>query len=241
VFWSGYQIEERNWHLYWIQSYTSKGVVGLDATVDEDAGLDLKFVNPTKNHLLIQSWVDSSSNINFALYGTRPDWVVKVDPPAKTDVVPADSDSIFIEEEPTMPEGNRLQVERATDGFVVTHLRHVIQDGNDRTLRLTSRYRPSRNVVLVGTGGKPPSRGTVVESNKPAAADEKPVPTPATSVTAVATAVPQPTASTAPVSVPPAAPAAAPTTAPVRAPTAPPVVVPTAKPLPPTPTPGRGR
>ena len=37
VFWSGYQIEERNWHLYRIQSYTSKGVDGLDATVDEAA------------------------------------------------------------------------------------------------------------------------------------------------------------------------------------------------------------
>ena len=39
VFWSGYQIEERNYHLYWIPSYTSRGVEGLDATVDEEAGL----------------------------------------------------------------------------------------------------------------------------------------------------------------------------------------------------------
>ena len=38
VFWSGYQIEERYWHLYWIPSYTSRGVVGLDATVDSDSG-----------------------------------------------------------------------------------------------------------------------------------------------------------------------------------------------------------
>ena len=61
---------------------------------------------------------------------------------------------------------NRLQVERATDGFVLTHLRHVVQDGNDRTLRLTSRYRPSRNVVLVGTGGKPAGPSQVIP-NRP--------------------------------------------------------------------------
>ncbi len=28
-FWSGYRLEERNWHLYWIPAYTSRGVVGL--------------------------------------------------------------------------------------------------------------------------------------------------------------------------------------------------------------------
>src|SRR6266545_3468987 len=33
VFWGGYQLEERFWHLYWIPNYTSRDVVGLDATV----------------------------------------------------------------------------------------------------------------------------------------------------------------------------------------------------------------
>ena len=204
IFWSGYPIEERNWHLYWIQSYTSKGVIGLDATVDEEGGLDFQFINPTKNYLLIQSWVDSGQNVNFALYGTRPDWVVKVDPSVKTDVVAADSNNTYVEDEPTMPEGNRLQVERATEGFVVTNVRHVVQNGEDRTLRLVSRYRPSRNVVLVGTGGKPGSGRTVVQQNKPApAAEEKPAPTPApsgsptagpsTEATAAATATAVPT------------------------------------------------
>src|SRR6476620_11561652 len=34
VFWGGYQLEERFWHLYWIPAYTSRDVVGIDATVD---------------------------------------------------------------------------------------------------------------------------------------------------------------------------------------------------------------
>lgn len=222
VFWSGYTIEQRNWHLYWIQAYTSKGVIGLDATVDEEANLDFQFINPTPHHLLIQSWVDEGLNINFALYSTRPDWVVKVEPSVKTDVVPTDDSTISIEEEPTMPEGNRLQVERATEGFVVTNVRRVISGGDERTLRLVSRYRPSRNVVLVGTGGRPASGVTVVEQNKPAPADPKPTPTPGPGGTPgpAATAAPNTTATAAPAKAP------APTATPNRPP-------------PPTPTPRR--
>jgi vancomycin resistance protein YoaR len=232
IFWSGYQIEERNWHLYWISSYTSKGVVGLDATVDEEAGLDFQFINPTKHHLLIQSWVDASQYVNFALYGTKPSWTVKVDPSVKTDVVPAETDHIYVEEEPTMPEGNRLQVERATDGYVVTNVRHVIENGEDRTLRLVSRYRPSRNVILVGTGGKPPSGRTVVETNKPAPA--KPTAAPGAPTPSAPTATPARTPNATPAgtvlpatrsqSAQPAAPTATtakPTPAPTRSATAP--------------------
>ena len=80
VFWSGYQIEERHWHLYWIPNYSSKGVVGLDATVDGEVGLDLQFVNNSNSYLLIQSRTDASS-VTFELYGTKPQWQVKVDGP----------------------------------------------------------------------------------------------------------------------------------------------------------------
>jgi vancomycin resistance protein YoaR len=237
VFWSGYPIEERNWHLYWISSYSSKGVVGLDATVDEDAGLDFQFKNPTKNALLIQTWIDNAANLNFALYGTRPDWTVKVEPSAMTDVVKAESDTVVTEEEQTMPLGARLQVERATDGFVVANVRHVIEDGDDRVLRLTSKYRPSRNVILVGTGGKPPTGRPVVESNKPAAQS---------TVTAAPSAAVQATSKVAPTAAPktpvqtaPAKPRVAPTPVPqapvapkpavIATPNRPPVVTPTPK------------
>ncbi|HEY3108436.1 MAG TPA: VanW family protein, partial [Chloroflexota bacterium] len=32
VFWAGYPLEERYWHLYWIPAYASRGIVGLDVT-----------------------------------------------------------------------------------------------------------------------------------------------------------------------------------------------------------------
>src|SRR6202011_4612206 len=73
VFWAGYQLEERYWHLYWIPAYTSRGVVGLDVTVDGDAGLDFKWTNTTKDYVLIQASADDQ-NIYFGLYGKKPNW-----------------------------------------------------------------------------------------------------------------------------------------------------------------------
>jgi vancomycin resistance protein YoaR len=165
VFWSGYQIEERNYHLYWITGYRSQNVEGLDATVDEEAGLDFRFINNTDDYLLIQSWVEGG-RVVFGLYGTKPDWNVKVQPGERLDVQKASQDQV-VEDEPTLPAGQRLAVEGAMDGFKVVNTRTVTQAGEDpRVLRLTSVYRPSRNVVLVGTGGRPAGPSQVIP-NRP--------------------------------------------------------------------------
>ena len=155
VFWSGYQVEERNYHLYWITGYNSRGVEGLDATVDEEADLDFRFINNTENYLLIQSWVEGGKVV-FGLYGTKPDWTVKVQPGERMDVQKASQDQV-VEDEPSLAAGQRLAVEGAMDGFKMVNTRTVTKPGDEpRVLRLTSLYRASRNVVLVGTGGKPP-------------------------------------------------------------------------------------
>ncbi|MCC6174750.1 MAG: VanW family protein [Chloroflexi bacterium] len=152
MFWSGYQLEERHWHLYWIPAYASRGVVGLDATVDEEVGLDLQFVNNTDSYLLIQARTDDSS-VTFELYGTKPNWDVKVDGPKVTDRRPADPTPVT-EREPSLPNGQKIQVEAAREGFTASFVRAVTgRDGNVRTLNLESKYVPSRNVTLVGTGG----------------------------------------------------------------------------------------
>jgi len=153
VFHSGYQIEERHWHLYWIPGYGQPplGMQGLDATVDEDSGLDFQFKNTTSDYLLIQSRVEGSTII-FGLYGTKPSWNVKIEGPVITDVVPADRTPVE-QDEKTMPVGRRLAVESAFDGFVSTITRTVTQDNEQpRILRLRSNYIPSRNVTLIGTG-----------------------------------------------------------------------------------------
>ena len=48
-------IVQRSWHLYWIPLYgqAPSGITGLDATVDTDVGLDLKFKNTTNNWMAV--------------------------------------------------------------------------------------------------------------------------------------------------------------------------------------------
>ena len=192
VFWSGYQLEERYWHLYWIPAYTSRGVVGLDVTVDSDSGLDFKWTNTTSNYILIQSDTDDS-NIYFGLYGKKPPWTVKVDDAIITNRTPPDPKPLA-QEEPTMPWGRSLLVETARDGFDAEVVRHVIpSDGSKpRDLDLKSSYQPARTVTLVGSQGKP-AGASIDDAIQKVLDAQKPTPTPA------ATAEASPVASASPV------------------------------------------
>ena len=230
VFWAGYQVEERNYHLYWIPGYRSQNVEGLDATVDEEAGLDFRFINNTDNYLLIQSWLEGG-RVVFGLYGTKPSWNVKVQPGERTDVQRASQDQV-VEDEPTLPAGQRLAVEGAMDGFKVVNTRTVTQAGEEpRILRLTSVYRPSRNVVLVGTGGKPAGPSQVIP-NRPTSGGAQAAPaTPATPAAASGTPAAKPTTS-APTPAPkPSTNQAAPATKPSTAPAVPAAPAPATKPV----------
>ncbi|MBM2811188.1 MAG: binding 4 protein [Chloroflexi bacterium] len=155
VFWAGYPLEERYWHLYWIPAYTSRGVVGLDVTVDEDSNLDFKWINPTDDYVLIQTSTDSDT-IYVSLYGKKPAWKVETLAPVMANRVPPDPKPMA-EAEPTLPWGRTVAVQAARDGFDVTVTRRVIPagDGEPRTLNLRSRYAPAQTLTLVGTAGIP--------------------------------------------------------------------------------------
>jgi vancomycin resistance protein YoaR len=157
VFWSGYQIEERHWHLYWIPAYTSRGVVGIDATVDADSGLDFKWINPTDEAVLIQASTDAE-HITFRLFGQKPPWTIRVDDPIVTGRVVADP-MPEVQEESSLAWGRTLLVESARDGFSVLLTRHVTPMGGaqPRDLALKSVYAPAHTVTLVGTRGAPDS------------------------------------------------------------------------------------
>ena len=234
VFWAGYPLEERYWHLYWIPAYTSRGVVGLDVTVDPDTNLDFKWTNPTSDYVLIQSGADDE-NVYFALYGKKPSWKVQVDDAVITNRTPPDPRPMA-EPEPSLPWGRTVVVETARDGFDVIVRRHVIPaDGaKSRDLDLKSSYEPAHTVTLVGTAGRP-ANASLDEALQRAIDVQKPKPTP------VATAAPAPPPPPpAPVVAPTAAAASAPTVAPTAAPPAPtsaPEPKPTAAPAAPQPTP----
>jgi vancomycin resistance protein YoaR len=151
VFWTGYQIERRSTHSFWIPSYTSRGIPGLDATVDGTPNLDFRWMNNSPTAILIEAVADGD-NFIVRLYGTPPDWTVEVDEPIITNIVEANAEEV-LQDDPTLPAGKTLRIERATDGFDVRIVRKVHEnDGNVRELVLDTSYGPSRNVVLVGTG-----------------------------------------------------------------------------------------
>jgi vancomycin resistance protein YoaR len=154
VFWAGYQIVERNTHMYWIAKYGAppRGLRGLDATVDDAYDVDFRFKNNTKDWIGIQANTEGTT-LRFVLWGVKPSWSVKVGQPQVTNWVAANR-SLVKEPDPTMPVGWSLYVEAPEDGFEVS-IDRTVSDGDAVVDKWTAkaRYRPSRNVMLVGTKG----------------------------------------------------------------------------------------
>jgi hypothetical protein len=174
AFWAGFPFVERHYHLYWIPRYGSPptGRTGFDATVD-DPGVDLKFKNTTDDWIRLNAWFDGG-NVGFVIRGVEPGWKVEATTPKIFDVVKTTPD-IVKQEDPTMPAGRELDVEHAEDGFKVTVRRTVTLKGvNVDDYVFTNAYRPSRNVVLVGTKGATPTPAVT-----PTAAAAPATPTPA--------------------------------------------------------------
>ena len=198
VFWSGYEVEQRYPHAYWIRTYGQPplGMVGLDTTVDPP-NLDFQFKNNSDNYLLIQSSSEGST-VSFTLYGTKPAWKVDVQQPVITNVVKPELGTL-IQQEPSWPAGKQVWVDQATDGMDVSIIRTVTDGSNVRTLNVKSHYMPVRNTLAVGPGTPPPApKATAGPTPTPAAgASASPTAKPAQTPSATATPSekkPQPTA-----------------------------------------------
>lgn len=154
AFWAGMPIGQRNWHLYWIPNYGNGpgGMVGLDATVDPDYGLDFTFQNPTDSWVAINAVADGEW-ITVEVWGTSQGWDVRADAPVIENVVKADQ-TMHREQSDELEPGEEIVVERAEDGFTAT-IHRIIRKGDElvREDWFTSYYQPSRNVTLVGPGG----------------------------------------------------------------------------------------
>lgn len=153
VFWAGLPLVERNWHSYWISSYgvPPSGMLGLDATIAPPEK-DFRFKNNTGGWILIKATADGT-NVTFQLYGVNPGWKVAVNGPVIKNVVKTTQDPVT-EYSSALPAGKKAFVERAQDGFNATITR-VVRDGAGNVVDSwtgTSRYVPSRNRYLVGTG-----------------------------------------------------------------------------------------
>lgn len=148
---AGLPIVERKAHAYRVGYYEQDGGPGYDATVFFPS-TDLKFVNDTPGHILIQTKVDAKNfSMRYEIYGTGDGRIATISPAkiySQTPPLPT-----VYQDDPTLPAGTLKQVDWSAWGAKVSFDYKVTRNGEtlqDRTF--TSVYRPWAAVYLKGTG-----------------------------------------------------------------------------------------
>jgi vancomycin resistance protein YoaR len=148
----GYPIIERWPHAYRVGWYERGSGPGLDASVFSPV-VDFKFKNDTPYHILVEAYAnDAAGRLTFKFYSTGDGRQVAISEPTVENVIPHPEEKI--EEDPTLPVGERKQVDYAADGADVTVKRTVTRDGQVISEdRIFTRYQPWQAIFKVGTGG----------------------------------------------------------------------------------------
>jgi len=107
---AGLKITERTNHSYRVSYYEPP--IGMDATIYSPKP-DLKFINNTPNHILVQSGV-SGNSITFNFYGTSDGRRVEISNPEKYDETPP-GETIYVED-PSMEPGTEKYLEHGHAG-----------------------------------------------------------------------------------------------------------------------------
>jgi vancomycin resistance protein YoaR len=152
AFWAGLPVTERWAHAFRVSYYEPP--IGLDATI-YSPDVDLKWVNDTGHHILIQTYVDEeNSTLTFHYYGTNPGRTVEMEGPYEDN--PVEHGPAVYRDDPTLPKGETKQIEWAKDGLDVTVYR-IIKENGVEVERETffSQYRPWQAVYLMGTKETP--------------------------------------------------------------------------------------
>lgn len=148
---AGLPIVERKAHAYRVHYYEEDMGPGYDATVFFPSA-DLKFINDTPGHILIQTKVDPKNfSMKYEIYGTsdgRTATISKAKIYSQTPPLPT-----VYQDDPTLPLGAKKQVDWSAWGARVSFDYKVTRGGEvlqDRTFYST--YQPWAAVYLVGTG-----------------------------------------------------------------------------------------
>ena len=148
---AGLPIVERKAHSYRVYYYEQDSLPGIDATVYAPT-TDLKFINDTPGHILIQTQVDPArATLVFEIYGTSDGRVATTTNPVVTNVVPPPED--LYQDDPTLPAGTIKQIDWKAWGARVWFDYEVVRNGEiiyDKTFY--SNFRPWQAVYLRGTG-----------------------------------------------------------------------------------------
>lgn len=150
---AGLPIVERKSHAYRVHYYEDDMGPGYDSTVFSPS-VDLKFINDTPAHILIQTKVDQKNfSLRYEFYGTKDDRVVNISKARFLSQSPA-LGTIY-QDDPTLPEGTLRQVDWSAPGAKVSFDYKVTR--GDETLQdktFVSTYQPWAAVYLRGTGPK---------------------------------------------------------------------------------------
>lgn len=150
---AGLPIVERKSHAYRVHYYEDDMGPGYDSTVFSPS-VDLKFVNDTPAHILIQTKVDQKNfSLRYEFYGTKDDRMVNISKARFLSQSPA-LGTIY-QDDPTLPEGTLRQVDWSAPGAKVSFDYKVTR--GDETLQdktFVSTYQPWAAVYLRGTGPK---------------------------------------------------------------------------------------
>ncbi len=148
---AGLPIVERKAHSYRVHYYEEDLGPGFDATVFLPSA-DLKFVNDTPGHLLVQTKVDPKTfSMKYEIYGTNDGRTATVSA-AMIYSQSAPPPTIY-QDDPTLPSGTKKQVDWSAWGAKVSFDYKVTRGGEilqDRTFFST--YQPWAAIYLVGTG-----------------------------------------------------------------------------------------
>ncbi len=157
AFYAGFPITERYPHGYRVSYYETGEGAGMDATVYSPL-VDLKFVNDTPYHLLIETYFNpDKATLTFKFYSTSMNRQVVKEGPFISNTVPHGPTKY--EESADLAPGQRRQVDYAVDGADVTVRRIVYQDGAVlRTDDFFSHYLPWQAVIQVAPGQLPGSQ-----------------------------------------------------------------------------------
>jgi vancomycin resistance protein YoaR len=151
ILFAGLPVVERNEHTYAVSYYSQVLGHGLDATIYL-GGADLKFLNDTKNSILVQTYVDKDNELYFIFYGTSDGRVVEMKGP-KISGYKYPGETVY-EKTKDLPEGETKQVEKAHTGFDVLWERIItLKDGTKKEEKIATHYKAVPNKILVGDSG----------------------------------------------------------------------------------------
>ena len=148
---AGLPVVARRAHSYRVGYYEQNSKAGFDATVFSPT-TDFTFLNDTPGHLLIQTSVNTASNLLvIEIYGSSDARTATISNYRMWDVTPPPPD--LYQDDPTLPLGTLKQVDWKAWGAKVKFDYRVERDGTplfEKTFY--SNYRPWQSVFLRGTG-----------------------------------------------------------------------------------------